>query len=149
MAVWQKREKSLWSGTTATSHANGKVWVELTILSKTRSLGHFPDKYHGCCTFRSNFFGGRCSFWSWLLKIRKDLYRVARFCLMHIYIPYFWWNYIHSLFFFWYISLWIPVCLKLVFLFLKNEFTLSVFSVFSLKESIDFGTSRKNNTVEK
>ena len=32
---------------------------------------------------------------------------------------------------------------------LKKEFTLSVFSVFSFKESIDFGTSRKNNTVEK
>ena len=68
---------------------------------------------------------------------------------MYIYIPNFWWNYIHSLFFFWYILLWIPACLELVFLFLKKEFTLSVFSFFSFKESIDFGTSRKNNTVEK
>ena len=35
------------------------------------------------------------------------------------------------------------------FSFFKKEFTLSVFSVFSFKESIDFGTSRKNNAVEK
>ena len=35
------------------------------------------------------------------------------------------------------------------FSFLKKEFTLSVFSVFSYKESIDFGTSSKNNTVGK
>ena len=34
MAVWWIRVKSLWSGTTATSHASGKVWVELTILLK-------------------------------------------------------------------------------------------------------------------
>ena len=86
---------------------------------------------------------------SWLLKIRKDLCRVACFCLIYIYIPYFWWNYIHSLFFFWYILLWIPACLELVFLFLKKEFTLSGFFVFSFKEPIDFGTSRKSNTVEK
>ena len=33
------------------------------------------------------------------------------------------------------------------FSFLKKEFTL--LSVFSFKESIDFGRSRKNNTVEK
>ena len=30
-----------------------------------------------------------------------------------------------------------------------EEFTLLVFPVFSFKEAIDFGTSRKNNTVEK
>ena len=77
--------------------------------------------------------GRRCSFWSWLLKIRKDLCRVACFCLIYIYIPYFWWNYIHSLFFFWYILLWIPACLELVFHFLKKEFTLSGFFVFLLK----------------
>ena len=35
------------------------------------------------------------------------------------------------------------------FSFLKSEFTLSVFSVFSFKKSIDFGTSRNSNTVEK
>ena len=33
--------------------------------------------------------------------------------------------------------------------FKKKEFTLSVFYVFSFKESLDFGTSRKNSTVEK
>ena len=143
MAVWQIREKSLWSCTTTTPHANGKVWVELTVFFKTRTLGHFPNKYHSCCTFRYFWGGGRCSFSSWLLKIRKDLCRVACFCLMYIYISYFWWNYIHSLFFFWYILLWIPARLELAFLFLKKEFTLSVFSVFSFKESIDFGTSRK------
>ena len=77
--------------------------------------------------------GRRCSFWSWLLKIRKDLCRVACFCLIYIYIPYFWWNYIHSLFFFWYILLWIPACLELVFLFLKKEFTLSDFFFFFLR----------------
>ena len=33
--------------------------------------------------------GRRCSFWSWLLKIRKDLCRVACLCLIYIYIPYF------------------------------------------------------------
>ena len=97
--------------------------------------------------FLLRFLGRRCSCWSWLLIIRKDLCRVACFCLIYIYIPYFWWNYIHSLFFFWYILLWIPACLELVFLFLKKEFTL--FSVFSFKETIDFGRSRKNNTVEK
>ena len=32
----------------------------------------------------------------------------------------------------------------IVFSFLKKEFTLSGFSVFSFKESIDFGTSTKN-----
>ena len=93
--------------------------------------------------------GGRFSSWSWLLKIRKDLCRVGCVCLIRMYIPYFWWNYIHSLIFLWYILLLILACLELVFLFLKKEFTLSVFSVFSFKESIDFGTSRKNNTVEK
>ena len=35
------------------------------------------------------------------------------------------------------------------FSFLKKGFTLSGFSVFSFKESIGFGTFRKNNTVEK
>ena len=35
------------------------------------------------------------------------------------------------------------------FSFFKKEFTLSGFFVFSFKESIDFGTRRKSNTVEK
>ena len=73
---------------------------------------------------------------------------MACFCEIYIYIPYFWWNEIHSLFFYWYIFLWILACLELFF-FLEKEFNLSVFSVFSFKESIDFGTSKKNNTVKK
>ena len=44
------REKFM-KRTTATSRANAKVWVELTIFFKTRTLGYSPDKYHGCCTF--------------------------------------------------------------------------------------------------
>ena len=36
-----------------------------------------------------------------------------------------------------------------IFLFKNKEFTLSVFSVCSFKESPDIGTSRKINTVEK
>ena len=62
------------------------------------------------------------------------------------YIPYFWWSYIHSLFF---ILLWIPACLELVFLFLKKEFTLLFLSLFSFKEWIDSETSRKSYFVEK
>ena len=73
---------------------------------------------------------------------------MACFCLIYIYFPHFWSNYIHSLCFFYYILLWIPVYLELVFLFLKKEFTLLVFSVFSFKVSIDFGTSRNNYTLE-
>ena len=69
--------------------------------------------------FSLKCFGGRCSFWSWLLKIRKDLSRMAYFCLIYIYISLF--------FFFWYILLWIPASLELIFLSLKKEFTLSVF----------------------
>ena len=126
MAAWRIREKCLWSGITATWHANEKAGVELTIFFKTRILGHFPDKYHVCCTFRYNF-------WVSLLKIRKDFGRVACFCLIYIYIPYLWWNYIHSLFFLWYILLWIPACLELVFHFLKKEFTLSLFLFFLLR----------------
>ena len=133
MAVWQIREKGLWSGTTTTSQANGKVWVELTIFFKIRTLGHFFWQIPRLLHFSLKFLGGRCSFWSWLLKIRKYLCRVACFCLIHNYILYFWWNYIHSLFFFWYILLWIPACLELVFLFLKKEFTLSGFLFFLLR----------------
>ena len=44
---------------------------------------------------------------------------MAYFCLIYIYISLF--------FFFWYILLWIPACLELIFLSLKKEFTLSVF----------------------
>ena len=131
MAVWRIREKGLWSGTTATSHVNTKVWVALTIFLKTRTLGHFPDKCHGCCTLLK-ILGGRCSFWSWLLKIRKDLYRVVCVCLIYIYIPYFWLNYIHPPFFFWYILLRIPACLELVFLFFKTVVYLIGFFCFFL-----------------
>ena len=72
--------------------------------------------------------------------------RVAYFCLIYFYIPLFWWNSIHALFFFWYICFefqraWI--------LFLQKEFTLSVFSVCSFQESPNSGTSRNNNSVEK
>ena len=58
MAFWRIREKNLWSGRTATSHANGKVWVELAIFFKTKTLGHFPDKYDACCTFSWHFWVG-------------------------------------------------------------------------------------------
>ena len=54
-----------------------------------------------------------------------------------------------SLFLFFYIFLWIPAWPELVFIFLKNEFSLSVFPVSFFKKSIDFGTRRHNNTVEK
>ena len=79
----------MWSGTT-TTHGNRKVWVELTIFFQTRTLGQFPAKYHVCCIFHSNFYVGNVVFgWSWSLKIRKDLCRVAYFCLIYIYIPLF------------------------------------------------------------
>ena len=41
--------------------------------------------------FSLKFLGRSCSFWSWLLKVRKVLCRVAYFCLMYICIPIFWW----------------------------------------------------------
>ena len=49
-SLMNKREKFM-KGTTATSHANAKIWVELNIFFETRTLGYFPDKYHGCCNF--------------------------------------------------------------------------------------------------
>ena len=99
--------------------------------------------------FSLKLLGRRCSSWCWLLKMRKDLWRVAYFWLIYICIFLFWWNYIHVLFFFSYIVRWIPACLELIFLFKKKEFTLSVFSVCFFKESLDFRTSRNDNTVEK
>ena len=33
--------------------------------------------------FSLKYLGGRCSFWSWLLKIRQDFCRVAYFCLTY------------------------------------------------------------------
>ena len=49
-SLTNNREKFM-KRTTARSNANAKVWVELTIFFKTRTLGYFPDKYLGCCTF--------------------------------------------------------------------------------------------------
>ena len=57
---------------------------------------------------------------------------MACFCLIYIYIPYSWWNYIYTLFFFWYICLWIPPCLELIFLFLKKGSFAYRFFLFSL-----------------
>ena len=57
---------------------------------------------------------------------------MACFCLIYIYIPYSWWNYIYTLFFFWYICLWIPACLELAFLFLKKRSFAYRFFLFSL-----------------
>ena len=68
MTVWRIREKSLWSSTTATSHANRKVRAELTIRTFSSQI---PRLLH----FSLKFLGGRCSFWRWLLKIKKDLCR--------------------------------------------------------------------------
>ena len=84
MTVWRIREKSLWSSTTAILHANAKVWVQLTIVFNTRThwlhSGQTPRLLH----LLLKFLGWRCSFWSWLLKIRKDLCRVVWFCLIYI-----------------------------------------------------------------
>ena len=70
------REKGLWSGTATTSHSNIKVWDELTIFFKTRTLGHFLVKSHGCYTFHQNVWVGH-------------LCGVAYFCLIYIHIPLF------------------------------------------------------------
>ena len=99
--------------------------------------------------FSFEIFGWEMYFLELIFKNKYRVCRVASFCVIYIYFLYFWWNYIHSLFFFWYVLLWISGYLELVFVFLKKEFTLSVFSVFSFKQSIDFGISRKNNTVER
>ena len=84
------------------------------MLFKTRTQGHFPAKYHVAELFVaiSGYFFDR------LLKIRKILCRVVYFCLIYIYIPLFWWNYIHALFFFRCILLLISTCLH--FKVMKN-----------------------------
>ena len=149
MAVWRITEKSLWSVTPQHHMQIQKCELNWLSFLKLEPWATFQTNTTVAAPFVKIFGRRRCSFWSWLLKIRKDLCSVACFCLIYIYIPYFWRNYIHSLFFFWYIFLWIPACLELVFLFLKKEFTSSGFFAFSFKESIDFGTSRKSNSVEK
>ena len=63
--------------------------------------------------FPLKFLGRSCSFWSWLLKVRKFLCRVVYFWLMYICIL-FWRNNIHALFFFWHILLLVPACLELM-----------------------------------
>ena len=50
------RQESLRSSTTTTSHGNQKGWVESTIIFEIRTLGYFPAKYHGCCTFHQTFW---------------------------------------------------------------------------------------------
>ena len=104
-SIWQCQWIKDKSSCTTAPHGNRKVLIELTIFLKTITLRHFPAKYHGSCTFR-------CLFWSWLLK--KIIFSRMYFCLMYICIHLFWWNYIHALFFFWYILLLYPACLKLM-----------------------------------
>ena len=41
---------------------NRKGWSDLTIFIKTKTLGHFPTKYHGCCAFYLNFRIGNVIF---------------------------------------------------------------------------------------
>ena len=38
-----------------TCQQKSSSWIE---FFKIRKLGHFPDKYHGCCTFHLNFWVG-------------------------------------------------------------------------------------------
>ena len=88
-SVWQcqqMREKSLWSDTTTTSHGNRKCELNWLPFLKIEPWAFFLPNTMLAAIF-IKFFGGKCSFWSWLLKMRKDLCRVAYFCWTYIYIP--------------------------------------------------------------
>ena len=152
-SVWQcqqMREKSLWSDTTTTSHGNRKCELNWLPFLKIEPWAFFLPNTMLAAIF-IKFFGGKCSFWSWLLKMRKDLRRVAYFCWKYIYIPPF--GEITSMpsssfdiFCFEFQHAW-----NWHFFFSKKKkrVDLTAFSVFSFKESPNFETSRNNHTVEK
>ena len=52
------KNETLRGRTTTASHGNrnGRIknWIDL--FFKTRTRGHFPAKYHGCCAMRDNFW---------------------------------------------------------------------------------------------
>ena len=72
------------------------------------------------------------------------------FYLIYIYTSLFWWNYIHALFFFWYILLLIPACLELIFFkqSLLYRFFLFVLSVNrQILEQVEKVMLWKNNII--
>ena len=142
------REKSLLSGTTTTLYGNRKFWVKLNIFLKLEPWDTFLPNITIAAIFIKVFWLGDAVFWSWLWKIRKDLQ--GGILLPDIYL---------------YSSFLMklnpcPILLLIYsamnssvpgteFSFFKKEFTWSVFSVCSFKESRDFGKDRNNNTLEK
>ena len=112
---------------------------ELNWLSFVKLEPWFTFLTNTLVHFSLKFLGRRCSFWRWLLKIRKDFCKHGWHAFVTS-IPY---------------SSFVIFCFEFqrtwnwFFFFQKKKFTLSVFSVFYFTKSIDFVTSGNNYTVEK